>query len=152
MTGRGDRPTPCGFSPIAPSWEPRRRHAGTYDAAWARRRAPYLPKDFDRRFFNVAPAPLCFDRFLAGGEPVEAVGVSAREAVRFDLPRCHLRARFAIRRRWEEAPVQLQTIHLYPDDDEVALTFAACFSAGRRLLSISQARIDLERLALEAAA
>jgi hypothetical protein len=50
-----DRPAPAGLAPIPPAWQPRRGWAGTYDAAWQARRAPYLPLDFDPRFFNVAP-------------------------------------------------------------------------------------------------
>jgi hypothetical protein len=48
-------PTPACFAPISEHWAPRRHHAGTYDEAWQRQRAPYLPADFDPRFFQLAP-------------------------------------------------------------------------------------------------
>jgi hypothetical protein len=69
-----DRPAPAGFAPIAPTWMPRRQHAGTFDAAWQRERAPYLPLDFDARYFHTAPAGLIAPGFLQGGEPVELAG------------------------------------------------------------------------------
>lgn len=50
----GDLVTPAGFGCVAPAWLPRRRHAGSYDQRWQRARAPYLPADFDPRFFNCA--------------------------------------------------------------------------------------------------
>ena len=52
------RPKPMGFGPLAPDWEPRRSFVGTYDEAWQKNRAPYLPNDFNPRFFNAAPADL----------------------------------------------------------------------------------------------
>jgi hypothetical protein len=54
----GDRPVPACFGPIPPTWLPRRDFAGTYDDGWTKKRAPYLPLDFDSRFFQVAPPAL----------------------------------------------------------------------------------------------
>ena len=51
-------PAPGGFGPIGPDWEPRQRHAGTYDERWKRERAPVLPADFDPRHNCVAPPGL----------------------------------------------------------------------------------------------
>src|SRR4029079_1545920 len=67
----GDRPAPAGFGFIAPSWEPRRLFAGTYDKAWQRTRAPYLPDDFDPRYFHAAHPDLVCKRHLQGGEIIE---------------------------------------------------------------------------------
>ena len=85
-----DRPTPACFAPIAPTWLPRRNFAGTYDDAWITSRAPYLPLDFDARFFHVAPPELIAPGFLQGGEPVELAGFTAGPPVRFQLPECGL--------------------------------------------------------------
>ncbi len=149
IQGHGDLPTPVCFAPVAPSWEPRRRFAGTYDAAWARRRAPYLPTDFDRRFFNVAPAPLAFDRLLVGGEPVEAIGVTARGGVRFTLPRCELSLAVLVAGAWERLMPTLQTVTLLPDDDEVTLTFVAALACDRKILAVERVAVDV--LSAEAA-
>ena len=70
------RPAPAGFGYIAPAWEPRKSFAGTYDDAWLKKRAPYLPKDFDPRFFNAAHPDLVTERYLEGGEKVEALNVT----------------------------------------------------------------------------
>ena len=52
---------------MAPHWLPRRAWAGTYDDAWRISRAPYLPADFDARFFQLY-SPATGGLFVA--EPV----------------------------------------------------------------------------------
>ena len=74
----GDKAVPQGFGFTAAHWLPRRAFAGTYDEAWQQNRAPYLPEDFDPRFFNAAHPDLIFDRHLVGGEIGRA---SCRERV-----------------------------------------------------------------------
>ncbi|PHM25801.1 DUF2169 family type VI secretion system accessory protein [Xenorhabdus budapestensis] len=47
---------PQGMGFIGRPWLPRRQLAGTYDDDWLAHRHPYLPKDFDFRYWNGAPA------------------------------------------------------------------------------------------------
>ncbi|PHM36458.1 DUF2169 family type VI secretion system accessory protein [Xenorhabdus innexi] len=47
---------PQGMGFVGRPWLPRRQLAGTYDADWLEHRHPYLPKDFDFRYWNGAPA------------------------------------------------------------------------------------------------
>jgi hypothetical protein len=84
--GWGDRPPPAGFGFTSAHWEPRARHAGTYDKRWEEERAPLLPKDFDRRFLNAAAPGLVAPGFLRGDEQVVATGVSAAGGLAFRLP------------------------------------------------------------------
>ena len=65
---------------------PRRAFAGTYDAQWQRTRAPYLPEDFDQRFLQCAVPEFAFDRYLAGGEPIEIEGCAPDGAISFKVP------------------------------------------------------------------
>lgn len=58
----GDRRSPLGFGPVAPSWRPRASYAGSYDSTWRKNVYPFLPKDFDPRFYQCAPP----DQILAG--------------------------------------------------------------------------------------
>lgn len=62
-------PAPAGFGPISPWWRPRQQHASTYDEAWLSERHPLLPRDFDERFWQCAPAGLVATPWLAGTEP-----------------------------------------------------------------------------------
>lgn len=84
--GREDRTV--GMFPIAGTWPARARHTGTYDARWKTERWPWLPEDFDFRFFQVAPE----DQRLAEGyfgadASLDLVGLHAEHAsLRTRLP------------------------------------------------------------------
>ena len=86
LTRYRGRSRPAGFGFTCPHWEPRRRLAGTYDAAWERERMPLLPEDFQRRFFNAAAPALIAPRFLRGDEAVLVRGASPEGQLSFRLP------------------------------------------------------------------
>lgn len=85
VKGNGDHPVPHGFGFVSPNWQPRAALAGTYDAAWMKTRMPLLPKDFDRRFLNAAPAGQVAPGYLRGDEPVIIANVGAPRTT-FKLP------------------------------------------------------------------
>jgi hypothetical protein len=80
-----DRPAPAGFGPIAPHWQPRAGHAGTYGEPWLEDRFPLLPLDFDARFFNVAPLDQRLDAYRPG-EDVLLSNLTPALRERFTLP------------------------------------------------------------------
>jgi hypothetical protein len=47
---------PMSFGPIGRHWEPRVSFAGTYDDEWLDSVFPFLPQDFDERYYQGAPA------------------------------------------------------------------------------------------------
>jgi hypothetical protein len=147
IEGGGAAPRAAGFGAIAPGWQPRARWAGTYDAQWTRRRAPLLPADFDRRFFNVAAPELAFDRFLQGGEPVVVLGASRGGPLQFALPRLGLAAQARIAGGWRASAVVLETVALWPDDDAVSLSYRAKFPCDRTLLQAERVHITLAEAA-----
>lgn len=63
-----DTPEPARFGPMAVDAKERLRHAGTYDTAWLKTRAPALAVDADPRLFLFAPEDQRWARYLAGGE------------------------------------------------------------------------------------
>lgn len=142
LRGPGDCPPPACFGFVAPGWLPRRQFSGTYDEVWQRKRAPYLPLDFDRRFFNAASSELTFDRFLDGGEPIEVLGASLTGALRFQLPRAALRATILISRRRETPPLQLDTVIIEPDENRLSLSYRAALECDKQAL-------DFERVIVE---
>jgi hypothetical protein len=89
-------PPPYGFGPIQPSWQPRLRAAGTYDAAWAAERAPLPPLDFTEAFYQAAPQDQIYGGELRGGEPVEIVGLHADGPYGFRLPQIIFESRTRI--------------------------------------------------------
>ena len=43
------------FGPVGRSWQPRIRWAGTYDQKWMDEKFPFLPEDFDERYYQCRP-------------------------------------------------------------------------------------------------
>jgi hypothetical protein len=140
----GDRPRPQSFGFVAPGWLPRRAYAGTYDEAWVKNRAPYLPRDFDRRFFNAASADLVFNRYLAGGETVEVNGASQEGLLRFSLPTTQPTASVRIAGAGESPPFRLETVLIEPDDNRLCLTWRALLPCDKKALKIEQVTIAMK--------
>jgi len=140
----GDRPPPAGFGFIAPSWQPRRGYAGTYDAAWAANRAPFLPRDFDPRFANAASAGLTFEDGLRGGEPITLDGVSREGPLRSVVPVLWPRVEVVVAGRRETPVAQLETLLLEPDEKRMSLTWRAALRCDKRALKIERIHIREE--------
>ncbi|PTW39768.1 DUF2169 family type VI secretion system accessory protein [Rhodovulum kholense] len=66
---------PQGFGPVAPWWQGRQAYAGTYDKAWEEAQHPLLPKDFDYRFYQLAPEALQVEGYLHPGDHLQAYGL-----------------------------------------------------------------------------
>lgn len=66
------RPEPVLLGPLPISWPDRMRYAGTYDQRYMRERWPWLPEDFDWRFFLEAPPDQRLrEGFWRGDERIE---------------------------------------------------------------------------------
>ena len=50
-----DKRLPVALGPLGRGWPQRARYAGTYDDAWLADVFPFLPKDFDERYYQAAP-------------------------------------------------------------------------------------------------
>jgi hypothetical protein len=142
----GERSVPVGFGPIAPWWEPRRSRAGTYDEAWQATQAPYLPRDFDARFFNVAPEELVVPRGLVGGEPVAVLGFHPQGMLRFDLPRCELAIAARVGGRRTALTARIETVVLEPTDEQLTVSWRAAFPADKRILKVESVDVALQKI------
>jgi hypothetical protein len=130
-------PAPACFAPGRAALLPRRRHAGTYDDAWQRGRAPYLPTDFDARFFQLAPEGLTAPGHFEGGEPLEVDGASAAGPVRCALPRVALDVDFALRGTLETRRAVLDTVLIEPDANRLSLVWRAALRCDKQALRVS---------------
>jgi hypothetical protein len=93
-------PPPAGLGVVGRSWEPRRRFAGTYGAAWQEFRAPLLPDDFDDRFNLCASPGLTASPPLLGGEAVRLLNLTpGGGALAFELPVVRLEIEFRVKDR-----------------------------------------------------
>jgi len=139
-----DRPAPAGFAFVARSWMPRRAYAGTYDERWRRERFPFLPEDFDERFFDAAPENLVTPEPLVGLEPVVVTNVSEQGDVRFFVPRVSLGVTLSLKGRLSALLPSLATMVIEPDERRVTLTWRATFPCRRELLYVDYVRIREE--------
>lgn len=141
----GQNPDPVCFAPSAPHWLPRRSFAGTYDAAWQRKRAPYLPTDFDSRFLQCAAPELAFDRYLQGGEPIEVRGASPDGPIGFAVPAAHLDVAVSLAGARENPPAHLETLLIEPDENRLCLTWRAALPCDRKVLKVQKVTVSRRR-------
>jgi hypothetical protein len=135
---RRDRPAPANFGPVAPSWEPRRSWAGTYDEAWQKIRAPYFPKNLDSRFFQVAPPDQVVPGFLKGGEPFEVIGASPAGLLRCQLPRYRVEVQYVLDEKEQIRPANLDTVIIEPDASRLVMTWRAALPCDKRVLRVRE--------------
>lgn len=135
---------PAGFGPIAPGWSPRSAFAGTYDGAWETRRAPLLPDDFDERFFQSAPEDQQVPGFLRGGEPIQAVNVTASGRFATVVPDVQIQVRAIFTDGEENALGSMHTLMLLPDDSQVRIVWHAAVPCDRREHKLRNAIVNWE--------
>ena len=134
----GQTPAPVCFAPTSPSWLPRRSFAGTYDEAWQRGRAPYLPADFDPRFFQCATPEFIFDRYLHAGERIDVQGVLPDGPVSFTIPDARLTVSAIVAGRTETPAAHLETLSIEPDQNRVCFTWRAAIPCDREALKVEK--------------
>ncbi len=142
-----DQPAPACFGYVAPSWEPRKPFAGTYDEAWQQKRAPYLPKDFDNRFFNAAHPDLVFDEYLKGGEPVAITNMSPNGPLKFKLPICEVETLVHVAGKTENPALNLETVLIEPNESRLSMLWRAAVQCDKKTLKVEQ--VDINLLAMD---
>lgn len=144
-----DEPIPACFGFVAPSWEPRRLFAGTYDETWATTRAPFLPKDFDPRFFNTAPPSLVCKTFLQGGEPLRVLGASPYGPLNARIPRCDLDVWARIAGKIEPVMMRLETVLVEPNEMRIGLSFQGSVRCDKRILQVEEIHFGLQSIDID---
>lgn len=135
--------TPVCFAPVAPTWAPRSLRVGTYDDAWDRARAPFLPDDFDDRHYQCAPDELVPARPLAGAEPIALEGLSPRGAVSSRVPQVAFDAAAVIAGVRVPLGLTLDTLCLEPDEQRMSVIWRVQHVVDKRALSIASVRVAL---------
>jgi hypothetical protein len=143
-TRSSDRHAPMGSGAIPPHWEPRRTHAGTFDASWREGRMPLLPLDYHPRHANVAHPSLIFERHLAAGDPVSVLGMRLDGLFRFEIPRFAVVFRALFDGADEEVRPPIDTVLVEPDRGRFELVARATFPTGRGKKILREIRIDTE--------
>lgn len=132
---------PMAFGPIGRNWEPRYRFGGTYDDEWLEKQFPFLPKDFDNRYFQCAPNDQQMP-YPIGGEEVILINLTPNGRVQFRLPTIEVPVVF-FRKKGEKHETQavIDTIVLEPDKSTFSMTWRASLPLRKNIFEISQVLI-----------
>ena len=132
---------PAGFGCIGRGWQPRISLAGTYDESWRAERAPYLPHDFDDRYFQCAPVDQQFDR-LRSGERLRCVNMAETPIVDYIVPGLSIDVRFVFVSDHIDVPAELDTITLEPHVARAMLVWRASVPLPKKLTALRQIYIE----------
>ncbi|MBI5924538.1 MAG: DUF2169 domain-containing protein [Aquabacterium sp.] len=114
---------PMALGPLGRGWPQRARYAGTYDQAWLDHDFPFLPKDFDERYYQAAPED---QQMPLPQGPMEAVlsGFTPDGLRHFMLPYLELPVQVWPKRGDRESHVaRLDTIAFEPDNERFTMTW-----------------------------
>ncbi|WP_025128942.1 DUF2169 domain-containing protein [Pseudomonas sp. PH1b] len=129
---------PMALGPIGRSWPQRARYAGTYDDAWLADSFPFLPEDFDTRYFQAAPEDQQID-YLRGGEEVLLLNLSAQERAGFRIPEMEVPVTFFLKKGGHETvSAVIDTLLIDTDTAQVQLTWRISRPLRRNVFEIAQ--------------
>jgi hypothetical protein len=149
--------TAMSFGPLGRNWPQRACFAGTYDANWQENIFPFLPPDFDMRYFQSAPVDQQLDA-LQGGQGVTlrnlthpALTPSGR--LDFVLPDLALTAHCTYKSGvFGEYGLRADTLLLEPDKQRFCVVWRLALPLRRKVAEIEQIAIGLGARANGAAA
>jgi hypothetical protein len=129
---------PMSFGPVGRGWEPRYRLAGTYDQRWLDEVFPFLPQDFDERYYQCTPADQQLPIPL-GEQPVTLLNLTPDGRRSFTLP--HFEAPvhvFPKRGAREDLTAHLDTLVIEPDEERLTMTWRVAHPLRKSLFEIAQ--------------
>jgi len=129
---------PMAFGAIARAWQPRVKLAGTYDQHWLDEIFPFLPPDFDERYYQASPQ----DQQIAypvGGEQVLLENLTPSGRLAFRLPTMRVPVVFYKREgEPEEKHAVIDTLVLEPDLGRYTMTWRASLLLRRNMFEVVQ--------------
>ena len=140
-----DAPTgnhrPMALGVVSRHAEDRLKWAGTYDEDWQENVFPFLPKDFDERYFQSAPEDQQID-YPVGGEEVELINLTPQGRTTFKLPAVDIPVEFTNNEfeRIQQLP-KLDTILIEPDLNRFILAWRTSIPLKKSIFEIPSAVI-----------
>lgn len=141
---------PMAFGPVGRAWQQRIRWAGTYDQKWLDEQFPFLPLDFDDRYFQSAPEDQQID-YPRGGDSVALLNLTPQGRTLFKLPP-DLRLPVLFLGRDDsltEVAAVVDTLLLEPDDGRFMLVWRASIPLRRNIREIAEVRVGQSAAQLE---
>jgi hypothetical protein len=129
---------PMSFGPVARGWQSRARFAGTYDDDWLENVFPFLPADFDDRYFQCAPQDQQTDH-PQGGEEVTLVNLTPDGRREFTIPKIEVPVVF-FREYGDEihATAVPDTLFIEPNEDRLVLVWRTHIPLRQNMFEIGQ--------------
>ncbi|MGX1174932.1 DUF2169 family type VI secretion system accessory protein [Pseudomonas sp. R151218B TE3479] len=129
---------PMALGPLGRSWPQRARFAGTYDDAWLADCFPFLPGDFDNRYFQAAPDDQQVPH-LRGGENVQLLNLTPQERAGFRIPEMDVPVTFFLKKGGHETvSAVIDTLLIDTDARQVQLTWRVARPLRRSIFEIAQ--------------
>jgi hypothetical protein len=129
---------PMSFGPVARHWEPRCRFAGTYDQNWVDNVFPFLPSDFDERYYQAAPADQQLSLPL-GEQPVTLINLTPDGRRDFVLPHFEAPVRFFARNGdSQELMAPVDTVVIEPDLERVTMTWRVAKLLRKNIFEVAE--------------
>jgi hypothetical protein len=130
---------PMAFGPVGRGWPPRIAYAGTYDQAWKDDVFPFLPADFDPRYYQCAPE----DQQIAtprGGERVLLVNLTPDGRREFFFPTVEMPIVFFRRRAGRVVTKgMIDAVLFEPEDNRFTIVWRAKLKLQRDIFEVPQA-------------
>ena len=133
-----DRRTPVALGPLGRGWPQRARYAGTYDQQWLNDVCPFLPGDFDDRYYQAAPED---QQVPLPKDPMDVVlsgftddGVRHFKLPYFEAP-VHI---FPKRGEGQNHIARLDTIVFEPDAERLTMTWRVARPLQKSMHEIAQ--------------
>lgn len=139
-----DKVDPVGFGCVGRGWKPRIDYAGTYDQQWLDEICPFLPADFDERYFQSAPEDQQFPLFR-GGEVIRCLNMATNPVVQYTLPTLKVPVRFRFADREVEQEGALDTVILEPHLGLATLVWRARVALSKKLHALQSIAIGERR-------
>jgi len=129
---------PMSFGPMGRGWPGRIEFGGTYDENWTKNIFPFLPPDFDERYFQMAPPDQQIDA-PRGGEEVQLVNLTPEGRVSFRLPQTELpMTLFTGREKAFEGKIIADTILFDPENRRFSLVWRVSQRIHKTILDYSE--------------
>jgi hypothetical protein len=130
---------PMAFGPIGRGWPPRTKYAGTYDQNWRDNVFPFLPADFDARYYQCAPQDQQIAA-LQGGEHVVLANLTPDGRREFAFPNLQMPVRF-FRRRADpvEKKAAIDTVLFEPEGDRFTVVWRTTLKLQRDIFEVLEA-------------
>ncbi|QRK07336.1 DUF2169 domain-containing protein [Archangium violaceum] len=131
---------PVGLGPVGRGWQPRLAHAGTYDERWLAEDYPFLPRDFNPRYFQCAPEDQQLPA-LRGGEVFRCLGLTESGPWTVTVPRLQVPIAFRFPNSWVSTEARMDTVLLDVDAREVVVTWRASVPLAKKLSHLREVQV-----------